>query len=411
MRNGYLATFLIAVGVAACGGDSGDGDGAAVAAQSTEEIEGVSVGDWDARLAAEELERGRLDPAWQRVVQLDSFSVENSTASTETFDQITRGTVNSGPTHLPLYGDVEGPSVMRLQILLDRALFSPGIIDGHWGKNTEKALYWFQHRERLPRTGRLDERTFERLVEVAGGADDLIEEHALTGEDVDGPFVDIPDDIYDKAELDCMCYESVAEKLGEMFHTSPDMLRQLNPDMDLNGLSAGDRLNAPSVRGPEAGRSTPIERLVVSDEGFYVHALDASDNIVFHFPSTLGSSFDPSPTGNREVARITLDPWWHYQPSILESVPDDEPEAKIPPGPNNAVGPVWMALSVPHYGIHGTSAPETIGYATSAGCVRLTNWDALFLADRIEEGIPVDFAETPTGPHTDAPDPPAGESS
>ncbi|MBD0320801.1 MAG: L,D-transpeptidase, partial [Gemmatimonadetes bacterium] len=110
--------------------------------------------------------------------------------------------------------------------------------------------------------------------------------------------------------------------------------------------------------------------------------------------STLGASYDPSPQGSFSIRDITPDPSWHFQPDILEKVPDDKPDAMIPPGPNNAVGVVWMALSEPHYGIHGTKSPETIGYATSAGCVRLTNWDALFLARRMPLGTPVRFRET-----------------
>ena len=72
-------------------------------------------------------------------------------------------------------------------------------------------------------------------------------------------------------------------------------------------------------------------------------------------------------------------------------MPDHEPEAKLRPGPNSPVGRVWMSLSKPHYGIHGTSSPETIGYANSHGCVRLTNWDALRLSDLVDAGTPVQF--------------------
>jgi lipoprotein-anchoring transpeptidase ErfK/SrfK len=56
-----------------------------------------------------------------------------------------------------------------------------------------------------------------------------------------------------------------------------------------------------------------------------------------------------------------------------------------------------MQLSKPHYGIHGTSAPETIGYATSNGCIRLTNWDADFLSRRVAPGIPVEFRDVRGG--------------
>jgi lipoprotein-anchoring transpeptidase ErfK/SrfK len=414
MRNRYLLELAFAVAIVGCSNE--DSAGAAAAdpgsADPGSEVTGVALSDWDARLAAEEIEAGRLDPAWRQVVQFDTVSVVADSVALEAFDSISAESVNTRPMSLPLYGDVGGPSVLRVQILLDRALFSPGIIDGHWGKNTEKAVYWLQHREGLPRTGRVDQRTFERLAQLAGGSNELIRPHTLTAEDVEGPFVSIPEDIYEKAGLDCMCYESLSEKLAERFHTSRDVLAKLNPGVELDAVAAGDQLQVPVVRSDEAGRGLQVARLVVSDQGFYVHALDANDRILFHFPSTLGSSFDPSPTGNHSVARITHEPWWHYQPAILEHVDDDEEEAKIPPGPNNAVGPVWMALSIPHYGIHGTSAPETIGYTTSAGCVRLTNWDALFLADRIEEGVAVDFTESP---EETAPDPsqvsPAGEGS
>jgi peptidoglycan hydrolase-like protein with peptidoglycan-binding domain len=358
------------------------------------------------RLSAEELERGRLDPSWRQVVDLDTLHMTallmeawdtarpavDTLGLKEDWESISAESLEQLPMRLPLGGDVAGPSVLRLQTLLDRAVFSPGIIDGRWGKNTEKALYWFQTREGLAATGVLDEPTFRRLVEVAGTPARVTRHHRLTEEDVAGPFKRIPDGIYDRAEMSCMCYESLTEKLTELFHTHEEVLRRLNPDASLDELRAGDVIIVPNVReGP--GARAQIARLVVSRKGHYVHAMDAAGRIVYHFPSTLGSSYDPSPQGDYRIVRITRDPWWHYQPSILAHVPDHLPEAKIPPGPNNAVGLVWMALSKPHYGIHGTAAPETIGYASSAGCVRLTNWDVLFLADHVGEDTPVQFAD------------------
>jgi lipoprotein-anchoring transpeptidase ErfK/SrfK len=400
----WIAILALLLGLGAC--DRAERDTAPAVAATDPAAEQVGgelsevalAADWDARLDATMLEQGRRDAAWSRVVQLDTAGLGGPAgAFPESFDDITLEAVNSRAMHLPLHGDISGPSVLRTQILLDRALFSPGIIDGYWGKNTEKALYWFQHREGLRRTGRLDQETFDRLSQAAGGSDELIRRHQLTAEDVEGPFVSIPDDIYEKAKLDCLCYESLTEKLAELFHTSPNVLAQLNPGVNLDAVSAGTALQVPAVRAADAGRGLQVARLVVSGEGFYLHALDANDRILYHFPSTLGSSFDPSPDGSHRVTRITRDPWWHYQPAILAHVPDDEPDAKIPPGPNNAVGLVWMSLSIPHYGIHGTSAPETIGYSTSAGCVRLTNWDALFLSERISEGTTVEFQETRPG--------------
>jgi len=349
-------------------------------------------------LTREELDRGRLDNTWERVVQLDPWTAGDSTANPESWDQIDARVVNGRPVHLPIYGDVSGPSVLRIQVLLDRALFSPGMIDGRWGKNTAKAVYWLQRREGLPATARVDSATFARLAQLAGTPRELVRAHTLTEEDVKGPFVDIPegdgDEIYRIAEMECTCYESLSEKLSETFHASPDLLRKLNPGVELDSLKAGQTIQVPHVRDPDMAPAGKIARLEVSGEGSYVHALDADGRILYHFPSTLGSSYDPSPQGEFRIVSVTEDPWWHYQPAILAHVPSDKPDAKIPPGPNNAVGLVWMDLSVPHYGIHGTKSPETIGYATSAGCVRLTNWDALFLGRRVENGTAVSFRDT-----------------
>jgi lipoprotein-anchoring transpeptidase ErfK/SrfK len=359
----------------------------------------VVMRDWDSRLPADQLERDRYDSSWARFVQLDTAGIGSAAGPfPEEWDQISVDALNSGAMHVPIHGSAAGPSVLRAQILLDRVLFSPGIIDGHWGKNSEKAVYWFQRREGLRPTGRMDGETVDRLLRLAGEQGEPVRSHTLTADDVEGPFVTIPEDIYEKAKLDCLCYESLSEKLSEMFHVTPAVLEQLNPDVDLNALGAGDRINVPHLRAPDAGRDAQVDRLVISAEGFSLHALDASGRILFHFPITLGSSYDPSPSGEHRVTSITREPWWHYQPEILAHVDSSEPDAKIPPGPNNAVGMVWMALSIPHYGIHGTSAPETIGYTTSAGCVRLTNWDALFLSERIRPGVRVEFRASAEGP-------------
>lgn len=347
----------------------------ATAARSQSAAAGMAgtTGTWGDALSAAQIDAGRRDNAWRRALGPDG----------------TNG--NDAPADEPWQANAD--SVLHVQVLLDRALFSPGVIDGKWGKNTEKALYWLQSREGLNPTGRVDARTMQRLTQLAG-AGGVVRSHTLTQDDVAGPFTDVPDDVYERAELECQCYESLGEKLAERFHTTEETLRRLNPDVDLDAAAAGSTLRAPAVRSDEAGRGAQVASLRISDGGHFLHALDANERIVFHFPTTLGSSYDPSPSGEWHIESITEDPWWHYQPDLLEDVPDDRPDANLPPGPNNAVGVVWMALSKPHYGIHGTSAPESIGYTTSAGCVRLTNWDALFLSRHVQEGTPVKFTET-----------------
>jgi lipoprotein-anchoring transpeptidase ErfK/SrfK len=312
----------------------------------------------------------------------------------ERWAQLTAAAANARPARFPIGRGHSGPAVLRVQVLLDRALFSPGMIDGRWGHNTQTALFWMQARERLPATGAVDSVTMQRLEALAGSPDTIVHRRELKAEDVRGPFTRIPENIYQQAKLACSCYESLTEKLTESFHVHADLLRKLNPGVKLDSLRAGDTITVPAVRPMDAPAAEPIAELWVSGSGKYVHAMSAGGRILLHFPTTLGSTFDPSPQGDFTVASVHHDPWWHYQPRILAHVPDDRPDARIPPGPNNAVGRVWMALTAPHYGIHGTKSPETIGYATSAGCVRLTNWDALFLSRRVTPGTPVRFRDT-----------------
>lgn len=328
----------------------------------------------------------------------------------ERWAQITTAAANARAARLPIGRGHSGPAVLRVQVLLDRALFSPGMIDGRWGHNTQTALFWMQVREGLPASGAVDSATMARLDALAGRPDTIVHRRELKAEEVRGPFTAIPENIYQQAKLACSCYESLTEKLTESFHVHADLLRKLNPGVKLDSLRAGDTITVPAVRPADAPAAEPVAELWVSGSGKYVHAMSGAGRILYHFPTTLGSTFDPSPQGDFAVSSVHHDPWWHYQPRLLAHVPDDRPDARIPPGPNSAVGRVWMALSAPHYGIHGTKSPETIGYATSAGCVRLTNWDALFLSRRVAPGTPVRFRDTrppdarPTGAPAARPD-------
>lgn len=363
-------------------GEPGDGDATATA---------ESDGTGSTRLAR--------DSAGSSTGQGSASSSSRPDSASLGWEDISKQTVNQPARGLPIHGDVEGPSVARVQILLDMNRFSPGVIDGRWGKNTEKAVYWFQKANGLNASGQVDRRTLDALERSAGA--ELVTTHRITEGDVSGPFEDLPEDVYARAEQPCLCYESQREQLGETFHTTPALLEQLNPDVDLNTLRPGDALDVPDVspfhlQDLPDGKYTgggDIARIVISDGGHYVHALDQAGNILYHFPSTLGADYAPSPDGDFSVESITFDPTWHYKPDLLSRVDPSKEDAVLPAGPNNAVGIVWMQLSKPHYGIHGTSAPETIGYATSHGCVRLTNWDAGFLGQRIPPGVPVEFRD------------------
>ncbi|MBA3341766.1 MAG: L,D-transpeptidase [Gemmatimonadaceae bacterium] len=343
------------------------------------------------------------------------------------FKRISPATAAASIGRFPASIPPQGPATLHIQILLDRAGFSPGILDGGWGDNAAHALKWFRVANGIDTasagstdsSAALDEATYQRLTAATGSAP-VMTHYIVTAEDLQGPFVQIPERVYDQAELPCMCYSTPAEAIAERFHTSEKVLAQLNPRVQMASLRTGARLMVPNVaeddgtppRSPAdtsrssdsaAQRAGPsrdtaarqasgaIARLIVSRTGFWLHAVDASGKVLYHFPSTLGAGYDPSPTGDYRITNIAQDPTFHYQPKLFAEVSDDKPEARLPKGPNSPVGVVWMAISKPHYGIHGTSAPETIGYENSHGCVRLTNWDARKLSRLVSAGTPVEF--------------------
>ena len=345
--------------------------------------------------------------------------------TTESLDNLNPQAMQ-GPPALPVPREGGGPSVLKAQIMLDRARFSPGAIDGNWGKNTEKAVFWFQFSQNLPTTGEIDRATWDALVRAAGGQRPPLKQITVTAENLAGPFTEVPEDMYAKAKLECLCYASPLEMFAEQGHAEPGLIQKLNPGVDFAALQPGAKLWIPDVPpilpldagqakaqaqqakttpatgtpAPPAGnQATPgqaggqIAKLLVAKRGFYLQALDAQGKILYHFPTTLGSKYDQSASGTHKVTGIHPNPDFHYQPKLFADKPDTDPEAHLKAGPNSPVGLVWMALSKPHHGIHGTAVPETIGYTSSHGCVRLTNWDAVFLSQKIKPGVQVAFRE------------------
>ena len=354
-------------------------------------------------------ERERFNEEWRQLESLrearaiqaqqqanaQQVNVQFAPNGKESFKGLDANGIMNAPVVVPLKGDVSGPSVLKTQVYLDRLNFSVGALDGRWGRNSSIALWWFQRSRGINATepGALDEATFRALAASTQSAPALVQ-RTLTEEDVKGPFQPVPEDVYDQAKLDCLCYESLKEKLAERFHTTQEFLEQLNPDVAFGDLKAGAQLWVPNVREALTQDRPDIERVQVSIRGNTFNAFDAQGNLVFHSPTTLGNKYDPSPRETVEVKKITFDPHFHYQPKLFYEVPDDEPEANLSPGPNSPVGVVWVALTKPHFGIHGTSNPDSIGYASSHGCVRLTNWDANDVARRLKPGVKVEFVDT-----------------
>jgi lipoprotein-anchoring transpeptidase ErfK/SrfK len=331
--------------------------------------------------------------AQQAAAQKPEPKIAFVTGQKESFKGLDANGINNMPVNVPITGDVKGPSVLKTQVYLDRIHYSVGPIDGRWGRNSAITVWWWQKWHGLPPTGDVDEATF-RSIAAAAEAPPAVIAYKLTDDDVKGPFVHIPDDVYDQQKLDCLCYESLREELSEKFHSTEDFLEVLNPHVKFSELKAGDTVVVPNVRPPMTQDTHDIAKIVVSLAGNSFSGFDANGNLVFHAPTTVGNAFDPSPDETVKLIKIVDHPHFHYDPTLYHEVPDTNPDAHLNPGPNSPVGVVWMALSKPHYGIHGTKDPDSIGYASSHGCIRLCNWDAAEVEHRVSVDIPVSFVDT-----------------
>jgi lipoprotein-anchoring transpeptidase ErfK/SrfK len=278
-----------------------------------------------------------------------------------------------------------GPGVVRAQILLARAHFSCGEIDGHYGKNLSETARAYQKEHGLTDTGAIDDDTWKSLN--SDKASPLTTSTIQEG-DVKGPFVTIPSDIMQQAKLPELGYTSVIEELAERFHISPELLRQLNPHTDFN--KAGEQLTVPNVLHTPPGWAAQV---IVSKSDGAVRALDESEKLLAFYVATIGSEHDPLPIGDYIVTFVRWKPKFHYDAQLFWDAKDVNDRATIQPGPNNPVGIVWINLSKEHYGIHGTPDPGRIGHAYSHGCIRLTNWDAAELAAMVKPETPVSLRE------------------
>ncbi|HYD73592.1 MAG TPA: L,D-transpeptidase [Candidatus Binatia bacterium] len=275
--------------------------------------------------------------------------------------------------------------LVRIQVLLDRLHFSPGVIDGYDGENVRKAVAAYQEANNLPINGRPDDALLTRLE----GADSqpALVAYVLTEEDVGGPFVQVPQGLEAQSRLDALGYGSAVEAVAEKFHMDEDLLRSLNPGVDFS--SAGTEIVVASVGG---GLDGQVARIDIDKDELTLRAYDASDRMLAFYPVTI--SADNTPTGELEVTAIAFDPTYNYDADELPSFNDNSGrEFVIQPGPNNPVGLVWIALNRDGYGIHGTPNPQLISKTASHGCVRLTNWDAVDLARATQQGVPVHFRE------------------
>ncbi len=326
------------------------------------------------------------------------------------------------PATAPPSAETQVLQALGTQVALDRAGFSPGPIDGQIGPSTTKAL--------------------DAYRQANGGDPQPVEPltgYQITEADAAGPFEpQIPSELPDQAKLKTLAYKDVVEMLAERFHTTPAALKKLNPAakfvaseqiavpnveplaIPANGqtqsepapkdkpaadakpqpkpapkpgtqpqqpVGTGGRGAATDVNAP----AKPDVVVTVSKAASALTVTDAAGKTLLYAPVTTGSARDPLPIGEWKVNGITVNPPFRYNPDLFWDADPTHDKALIKPGPNNPVGLVWIDLSKEHYGIHGTPEPSTVGRTESHGCVRLTNWDAVKLANLVKPGTKVVF--------------------
>ncbi|MDE4456090.1 L,D-transpeptidase family protein [Psychrobacter sp. DAB_AL62B] len=270
-------------------------------------------------------------------------------------------------------------TVTKLQALLNWHQNAVGPVDGYWGKNTRKAMQAFQKANGLTVTDTLNNETWQALTKN----DKLMQQpvlvsYQLSDADINIKTTTIPAGAEAKAKLDGLYYESVIEGLAEKFHISESYLKALNPNAS---FTVGETI---TVYNPGNPNTKPVTRVVADKSTETLYAYDDKDNLIASYPATVGSTAMPSPTGTHTVEVKVHEPNYTYSA-------DDGSKSILPPGPNNPVGLVWIGLSKPSYGIHGSPDPARISRQASAGCIRLTNWDALALLGVIQNGATVEF--------------------
>lgn len=299
----------------------------------------------------------------------------------------------------------------KVQVILDRAGFRPGKIDAMGGEFTQKAA--------------------DRFVSARGPLDTAsigspYREYVVREDDTAwvGPQAATPPE---QEKLKQMVYADLWEFVAERFHCDLGFLKELNPALT-RSPAPGDTLRVPDVaefkledvvalekqrRDDEKARkeaearrleqatappATPTpsptpdpsplrlvllrgERLVEMYEG---------GQLIGCFPCTPGSSKIPVPEGTWKITGNILLPYFRWDKSVLETGKRSGTSYNLPPGPNNPVGIVWMAINRPSVGMHGTPWPDQIGRNESAGCIRLANWDAFLVSQRVAKRTPVE---------------------
>ncbi|RVT84501.1 murein L,D-transpeptidase [Rhodobacteraceae bacterium CCMM004] len=324
--------------------------------------------------------QSRKSPMSLRLAVLSLPFLAVAAAAAPTPDEIDAAQWSSGDLE-----DGQTALTVKVQALLDRAGISPGVIDGWKGGMSTSAIAAFERRAGLTPDGVMDGEVWAALGGASAGA--IVTRYSVTEEDAQGLVDAIPDDYGERAQMESLGYTRISERLAERFHMDEDFLLALNPGIE---IAPGAEI---AVIDPGAYLSGAVARIAVDKPTQRLTAFDAEGNALADYPVTIGSADTPSPSGAVEVLGVAIDPTYTYDPEKNFKQGDNDEVLTIPPGANGPVGNVWIDLSKPTYGIHGTAEPSKLFTDASHGCVRMTNWDAGELAAMVSSGVVVEFLE------------------
>jgi len=324
----------------------------------------------------------------------------------------------------------------RLQIFLDNADFGPGKIDGRGGEFTQKAAALYRQSKGLDAAPATAPKTNPKAAINTAGLDlasvnPVFIPYTVSKDDA-ANVGNLPSGPEAESKVKRLPYKNLAEGIAEKFHCSVQFLKELNPGK-MDKLKEGDSITAPNVKPFELTGVKGIQpgsdaaAVIANDLGEEADATDAKDpsaaessatrqpapgenlppvslnvsvkeniltvhageKVIAAFPVTVGSQETVSPIGHWIVRAIAKWPNFRYDLKMLKEGERSSHFHLLPPGPNNPVGVIWIALNKKGIGIHGTNDPESIGRNASHGCIRLANWDIVKLAGLVKKGTQV----------------------
>jgi L,D-transpeptidase ErfK/SrfK len=146
--------------------------------------------------------------------------------------------------------------------------------------------------------------------------------------------------------------------------------------MAMAAVLTGTQAEAADSAAPAT--TATARRIVVSLTDRKLVVLEG-ERVLARFDVAVGKPSTPSPVGTFTIVNRVVNPTYYH------------PGKVIAPGPANPVGTRWMGLSLKGYGIHGTEAPQSIGFARSTGCIRLRNADVERLFEIVRTGDVVEL--------------------